>query len=207
METEGNKPSMWILTAGVLAMMIAVGVGGYVFYRYMDDLDVDELIFDTWVNEKRELFTKLAENINTPVDIVGTPQRNDWITRSGGGTLKWSTTLYEVAGEPLSSPAVVDFNNDGRREIVVASAGDAIYCLEPMSGGYYWQDPWTDDIIDYLGQTPQTSGLDFKPPPIFASVIVADVTAGDTPEVIIGVKDGALCLGSDGQKLWKKGLT
>ena len=207
MNTPNGRPSNLLLTGGILAMMIAVGIGGFVFFKYMNNIDVQDLMFDTWVNEKRQLFSMLADDISTPVDISGTPQRNDWITRSGGGTLKWSTTLHEVAGEPLSSPAVVDFNNDGRREIVIASAGDTIYCLEPMSGGYWWQDPWTDDVIDYLGQTPQTSGLDFKPPPIFSSVIVADVTMGDTPEVIIGVKDGALCLGSDGQKLWKKGLT
>jgi len=205
MDKIRKHPNGWMLTLGVLFMMVSVALGGYVVYRYADDLDVGELVFDTWLNEKRDLFEDLR-NIQAPVDDKGNPMYDDTITRSGGGYLEWSTPLFEAEGEPLSSPALVDLNNDGTLEIVVASAGDYVYALGPQ-GTYYWSDPYSDDVIDYLGQTPQTSGLDFDPPHIFASVIAADVNLGDTPEVIIGVKDGALCLGADGQKQWKKGLT
>lgn len=195
---------MLLLTIGVLFMMVAVGMGGYVLYRYVDDLDIDQLKFDTWLNDKRELFGQLTEV--APVDEQGMPQRDDYITRSGGGQLEWQTTLFEAEGEYLSSPAIVDLNNDGDLEVVIASAGDYVYALGP-DGSYFWQNPYSDDVIDYLGQTSGTSGLDFDPPHIMSSVIAADVNLGDTPEIIIGVKDGALCIGADGEKQWKKGLT
>jgi uncharacterized membrane protein len=185
--------------------MVAASIGGFVLYKYADDVGVDKLIYDTWLNEKRDLFSKLGD-IAAPVDELGNPLRDDYITRSGGGQLKWQTTLFEAEGEYVSSPAVVDLNNDNDLEVVVASAGDYIYALGP-DGEYFWQNPYGDDIIDYLGQTAGTSGLDFDPPHIFASVISADVNLGDTPEIIIGVKDGALCIGADGEKQWKKGLT
>lgn len=195
---------MLLLTIGILFMMVSVATGGYVLYEYVDDIDVDQLIYDTWLNEKRELFSTLAEV--APVDEQGIPQRDDSITRSGGGQLEWQTTLFEAEGEYVSSPCIVDLNNDKDLEVVVASAGDFVYALGP-DGSYYWQNPYSDDIIDYLGQTAGTSGLDYDPPHIFASVISADVNLGDTPEVIVGVKDGALCIGADGEKQWKKGLT
>jgi len=206
MDRSTGHPQLWLLTIGVLSMMVAAGIGGYVLFRYADDVDVDKLIYDTWLNEKRDLFSRLGD-LNVPVNEQGDPMRDDYITRSGGGQLKWQTTLFEAEGEYVSSPALVDLNNDGDLEVVVASAGDYIYALGP-DGEYFWSNPYGDDIIDYLGQTAGTSGLDFDPPHIFASVISADVNLGDAPEVIIGVKDGALCLnGADGEKQWKKGLT
>jgi uncharacterized membrane protein len=190
---------------GILLVMVAAGIGGFVAYKYIDEIDVDELVFDTWLNEKREIIQKMNLD-NIAVDNQGNPLYNDYITRSGGGNLEWQQTLFEAEGEYVSSPAFVDLDNDGRLEVVVASAGDFIYALG-QNGNYFWPEPYSDDIIDYLGQTPQTSGLDFDPPHIFASVIAADVNLGTNPEVIIGVKDGALCLGYDGTKQWKKGLT
>jgi uncharacterized membrane protein len=189
----------------MLFVMVAAGIGGFVLYKYADDVDVDQLIYDTWLNEKRDLLAKLGE-LTAPVDEKGNPMRDDYITRSGGGQLKWQTTLFEAEGEYVSSPAIVDLNNDGDLEVVVASAGDYIYALGP-DGEYFWQNPYGDDIIDYLGQTAGTSGLDFDPPHIMSSIIAADVNLGDTPEIIVGVKDGALCIGADGEKQWKKGLT
>jgi uncharacterized membrane protein len=206
MEKTSERPSLWLLAIGVMALMASVGLAGYVTYRYLDDVDYDVMMYETWLNGKRELYSRI-EDKKAPVDTNGNPKWDDHITRSDGGTLDWGVKLYEVDGYPLSSPALVDFNNNGNREVVISSAGDAIYCLEPNGGGYYWREPWVADSIDYLGETAQTSGLDFKPPPIFSSVMVADLTAGDTPEVVIGVKDGALCLDSDGGKMWKKGLT
>jgi len=205
MNEDGSHPKGLLLAAGLLFLMTASALGGYVLYKYVDDVDVDALVFDTWLNQKRDLIRSL-DMIQAPVDDIGNPLANDYITRSGGGQLEWMTTLFEAEGEYVSSPALVDLNNDNDLEVVVASAGDYIYALRP-DGGYFWSNPYGDDIIDYLGQTSGTSGLDFDPPHIFASVIAADVNLGDTPEVIIGVKDGALCLGADGTKQWKKGLT
>ncbi len=205
MNDEKFHPKGLMLAIGIIMLLTASAIGGYVLYKYVDEGDIDALIFDTWLNRKRELFENFAE-LPSSVDGNGNPLVNDYITRSGGGQLEWMTTLFEAEGEYVSSPAIVDLDNDNDLEIVVASAGDYIYALRP-DGGYFWQSPYGDDVIDYLGQTAGTSGLDFDPPHIFASVIAADVNLGDTPEVIIGVKDGALCIGSDGEKQWKKGLT
>ncbi len=205
MITERFHPKGLLLMGGILMLLTASAIGGYVLYKYVDTVDVDNLVFDTWLNSKRDLFEKFGQ-IEAPVDDTGNPLVNDYITRSGGGQLEWQTTLFEAEGEYLSSPAIVDLDNDNDLEVVIASAGDYIYALRP-DGGYFWPNPYGDDVIDYLGQTAGTSGLDFDPPHIFASVIAADVNLGDTPEIIIGVKDGALCIGSDGEKQWKKGLT
>ncbi|MCU0799131.1 MAG: hypothetical protein MUC62_05610, partial [Candidatus Thermoplasmatota archaeon] len=204
METNEGRANGWVLAVGMLFLLTAVSIGGYVIFKYADELDVEKLVFDQWLNEKRDVFSKLG--IDAPVDILGNPLRNDYITRSGGGQLKWQQTLSPHEGEYVSSPALVDMDNNKNFEIVVASAGDAVFALRP-DGGFFWDTPYSDDVIDYLGQTAGTSGLDFEPPHIFSSVISADVNLGDTPETIIGVKNGALCIGSDGAKQWKKGLT
>ncbi|MGA1866486.1 MAG: CARDB domain-containing protein [Thermoplasmatota archaeon] len=198
-------PHAWLLTVGLMLIMVGASIGGFVLYKYVDDVGADLLIYDTWLNEKRDLLSKLGDT-TVPVDEKGNPMRDDYITRSGGGSLKWMTTLFEGEGEYLSSPAVLDLNNDNDLEVVIASAGDYVFALGP-DGEYYWSQPYSDDIIDYLGQTAGTSGLDFDPPHIFSSVIAADVNLGDTPEIIIGVKDGALCIGDEGKKQWKKGMT
>jgi len=69
-------------------------------------------------------------------------------------------------------------------------------------GSEFWDHPYTDDIIEYLG-IEGFDGVDFKPPPIFSSVTVADIDMGSDPEIIIGVKDGALCLRANGDLHWK----
>ncbi|MCU0799036.1 MAG: hypothetical protein MUC62_05135, partial [Candidatus Thermoplasmatota archaeon] len=197
-----KKSCKWMLEIGILFLFVAVSFSGMMLFRSMDRTDVDRLVFDRWLNEKRDVFMEIGPDI--PVDINGDPARDDSLTRSGGGTIEWEQTL--VPGEALSSPALVDLDNNGNMEIVIASAGDAVFALGP-DGRFFWDEPYGDDVIDYLGQTAGTSGLDFEPPHIFSSVISADVNLGDTPETIIGVKNGALCIGSDGTKQWKKGLT
>ena len=169
MDIREKKPSSWVLTLGVLALLVATGIGGFVLYKFNQELNVDELVFDTWLNEKREVLEGMNMEY-VSVDNTGQPAKDDYITRSYGGTLEWKTTLFEVEGSMLSSPAFIDMNNDGTLEIVIASEGDAVYALG-NKGQYYWSEPYTDDLIEYLGQTPQTSGLDYDPPHIFASVI------------------------------------
>jgi len=197
-----KKRCKWMLEIGILFLFVAVSFSGIMLFRSMDRTDVDRLVFDRWLNDKREVFREIGPDI--PVDINGDPARDDSLTRSGGGTLEWEQTLFP--GEALSSPALVDLDNNNDMEIVIASAGDAVFALGP-DGRFLWDEPYADDVIDYLGQTTGTSGLDFEPPPIFSSVISADVNLGDTPETIIGVKNGALCIGSDGSKQWRKGMT
>ena len=196
------------MALGIIMLMLGGALVGLFMARYSDfALNFDKLTFEEWMAEKREYFQSLDPFV--PVDEDGNPLHDDSITRAGGGILEWKTTLTEVRGEPLSSPAIADLDGDGKMEIIIASAGDAVYALR-SDGTYFWREPYTGDIIDYLGQTPQTSGLDFEPPNIFSSVTVGDIAAGPSPEIIIGVKDGALALtteGNEAQVMWKKGNT
>ncbi len=126
--------------------------------------------------------------------------------RHGAGILEWSVPLSNANGHPLSTPSLTDLDLNGTLEIVVASASDQVFALRP-NGSYFWDDPYQDEVIDYLGQTSVTSGLDFEPPPFFTSVTSKDVNLGNTPEVILGAKNGVLYLLSGGEKMHKMGFT
>jgi hypothetical protein len=179
--------------------MISAAFTG-VYFLYQADL----FNVRTFIVEETDHPMPLSVEPLLPNSPVVVNLENDLDTRATGGTLKWKYTTAE--GERLSSPGLCDLNGDGTLEIVIASAGDAIYAIQP-NGAPFWSTPYTDDVIDYLGQTSETSGLDFEPPNLFSSVIPADVDSGPDEELIVGVQNGALCLQPNGDQAWKKGLT
>ena len=61
MDRSSGHPQAWLLAIGMLFVMVAAGIGGFVLYKYADDVNVDQLIYDTWLNEKRDLFAKLGQ--------------------------------------------------------------------------------------------------------------------------------------------------
>ncbi|MBN1389590.1 MAG: hypothetical protein JXA22_03000 [Candidatus Thermoplasmatota archaeon] len=193
-----------LLVIGAVLVTISLGLGGFLIHRTIGEEDPMELMYTLWMNSKRDLL-KGKEDIG-PLDTNGDTNDPPPSTRRTGGSLEWMQTLSEAEDHATSSPALVDLNNDGDLEVVIASSGDLIYTLEP-DGGFFWDYPYSDDVIEDLTLLCKDQNLDFMAPPIFSSVIAADVNLGDTPEIIIGVKDGALCIGADGDKQWKKGLT
>jgi len=192
-----------MLVMGIAMLAISLGLAG-AFLQTLGSEDRTDMIFDQWFNSKRDLLLLKGNDHN--VDPNGDPLVPDPQTRREGGNAEWEITLYEANEQPLSTPALVDLNNDGDLEIVVASTADLIYAIEP-DGDMFWTSPFTDEVIDDLWMLSREQNLDFVAPPIFSSVISADISLGDAPEIIVGVKDGALCIGADGQKQWKKGLT
>jgi len=130
-----------------------------------------------------------------------------------GGTILWEFDTSCVGA--ISTPALGDLNCDGDLEIVFASAADKIYALD-CRGNDYWMEPYGDDEIvpvdevhfggPHHGPSPLFCG-EYDVPPLFSSVTLADIDGGKSLEILCGVKDGILCLNTDGSKNWKKGLT
>ena len=75
MNEDGSHPKGLFLAVGLLFLMTASALGGYVLYKYVDDVDVDALVFDTWLNQKRDLIRSL-DMIQAPVDDIGNPLAN-----------------------------------------------------------------------------------------------------------------------------------
>jgi outer membrane protein assembly factor BamB len=124
-------------------------------------------------------------------------------TRDGlsriGGTQEWVFTTAE--GEPISTPALADLDESGDKEIVFVTSGDAVYALDP-GGNEFWTQPYKT-IIEPMMNTMIAS---HRPPPIFSSVTIADLNTTVGPEIVVGAKDGAVCLGSNGSLQWMKGI-
>jgi outer membrane protein assembly factor BamB len=120
-------------------------------------------------------------------------------SRATAATLLWQFNTTEA--EPISTPALADLDGNGYMEVIFASSGDAVYALN-NTGGEYWSQPYTDEIIDGKG-----GALSYQPPPFFSSICVADIDMGSNPEIIFGVKDGVVCLQSNGNLHWLKGTT
>ncbi|MCU0799711.1 MAG: hypothetical protein MUC62_08580 [Candidatus Thermoplasmatota archaeon] len=135
------------------------------------------------------------------IDLRDEPEK-----RHGAGILEWSVPLSNANGHPLSTPSLTDLDLNGTLEVVVASASDQVFALRP-NGSYFWDKPYGDDVIDYLGQTPETTGLDYEPPPFLTSVTSKDIHLGNRSEIILGAKNGVLYLLSDGEKMHKMGFT
>ncbi len=187
-----------------MLIMLGLSLGLTVQFRFEDAPHGEDLAFERWLNDKRTLFE--GYGAETVVDPLEDPVQDPDKTRSDGGQLSWQVTIPSFEGKPVSTPTLADLDGDGHLEIVVASAGDAVFAFR-SDGSQFWTEPYTDDVIDCLGQTAGTSGLDFEPPPFFSSPVTADLNEAEGPEVFLGVKNGLLCLGSDGSRLWRKGLT
>ncbi|MBN1539492.1 MAG: hypothetical protein JW939_05050, partial [Candidatus Thermoplasmatota archaeon] len=203
MNNQG-KMNQKTLVIGAMLVTVSLGLGAVLIHRTIEDDDPAKLVYTLWLNSGRDLFKDSSDDIPAVPDDEGIDKGPS--TRRPGGQIEWMQRLNEGAIYPLSTPALVDLNNDGDLEVVIASSSDLVYALGP-DGGFFWDYPYSDDVIEDLTLPCIEQNLDFMAPPIFSSVIAADVNLGDTPEIIIGVKDGALCIGADGEKQWKKGMT
>ena len=94
---------------------------------------------------------------------------------------KWFATLPTTK---ISTPCIADINNDGLKEVILASEDGAIYCLN-STGGVKWSF--------------QTESS------LYSSPKVVDINKDGFLEILIGlaVRDsGLLCLNANGIKLW-----
>ncbi|MCK5773691.1 MAG: hypothetical protein KAH57_07865, partial [Thermoplasmata archaeon] len=181
-----HKVTPRLLTA-LLSLMLIPSFGGLISSAEVVPLDDDDIQYLTWLEAQRD---DLKES-----EVSLLP------ARSGGGSLKWKITLEEVEGFALSTPTLADLNMDGTLEIVIASSGDAVYALNP-NGTMFWPEPYTGLQTDPMDEVPYAHYSNQTPPPFFASPAVKDIYLDETPEIIIGGVNGAVCLGSDGQPVW-----
>jgi hypothetical protein len=90
---------------------------------------------------------------------------------------------FTAAFEMFSTPAVWDLDNDGKREILVASNGNHLYVLR--WNGTEWMDgdanPVTQGVFKTLGSSYN-----------YATPAIADVDANGQPDILFGSFDGKL---------------
>jgi hypothetical protein len=112
--------------------------------------------------------------------------------------LKWK---YETAEDSyISTPALIDFDGDNKKEIVFITDADAIYALS-SSGELIWKNiNYTIDRADQFMS--QISNLYYLLP-IFSSITPADIQGDESPELLLGAKNTLACLDTSGKEIWK----
>ena len=173
---------------------------------YQDDPGTDELVFENWLNQKRTTFMKMYPGSQ---DIISEGVADNLPTRSAGGNREWIVELPGIVDQPggkycsLSTPSLADLNDDGMMEILISSPSDYLYALD-SSGGYYWEEPYTDLNIAQLGESGETSILDFDPPQFFSAPAHYDFGGDLGDRIFVGTSQGLLCLDDEGDRLWQK---
>ncbi len=119
-----------------------------------------------------------------------------------GGYIEWYRNLKDCTGYQVSTPTLVDLDNDRDLEIVVLSSNGDLHAIRP-DGGHFWQNPFSEREVDIAGQGPFSPENEGYIPPFFSSTLAIDLNLGDTPEIIFGAKGGIVCVGSDGEYQWK----
>ncbi len=49
MDNSERRSNGWIMAIGVIFLMVAVGLAGFVAYKYVKEYEVDELVYDLWL--------------------------------------------------------------------------------------------------------------------------------------------------------------
>ena len=101
-------------------------------------------------------------------------------------TVKWRNGgKYEaqfVANGTYSSPVVVDINNDGKMEIIAASA--SIMCLDAETGKLLWRANTGADVTNPNKEIGGSAGR------VWSDVIVKDIDKDGKLEIIVGSQKG-----------------
>ncbi|MEA3558747.1 MAG: hypothetical protein U9R75_05775 [Candidatus Thermoplasmatota archaeon] len=165
----------------------------------------ENLEFVDWINEKRSIYGAMVEKARG-FDHMGNVMTDPGTRGDHEVVIEWIREVLPGVEEPVSTPALHDLDNDGDMEVVVISSGDGVMAFK-NDGSFYWPAPFTDCVINVLGESASTSGLDFDPPPFFPSAKVFDGGKENGSMIIVPEKDGVLCLDENGQKMWKGGET
>jgi hypothetical protein len=129
-------------------------------------------------------------NINSDID-----QPNPRGSRS---ILDWK---YEIAEDSyISTPALVDLNNNGDLEVVFLSDADVVYALS-SAGDFMWKN--TNYTIARADQFMTGTGSDtYYRTPFFSSITPADITGDNNFELLFGAKNNVVCLDNKGDEVW-----
>ncbi|NIA12473.1 MAG: DUF4091 domain-containing protein [Nitrospiraceae bacterium] len=116
--------------------------------------------------------------------IVAASRDKRLLCLSSRGELRWDYRWEDNDADGLqSTPSVVDYDGDGKKEIFFASRGGVVGCVD-YQGRPVWRT-FLGDTIDYNGP------------------VVADVDGDGRIEVLIGSDSGTVyCLDDSGMKRW-----
>ncbi len=120
-------------------------------------------------------------------------------------TLEWKTILIESIRYQISTPSIVDLNNDGKMEVVVHSSNGYV-CALNNNGGYDWPNPFKTNGTDIAGEGLFKNLSGSYVPPFFSSPLTCDLNLGDYREIIISEKGGLVSIGWDGEYQWRTNL-
>lgn len=123
-----------------------------------------------------------------------------------GGQLEWKSFVPESIGEPISTVALADLDNDNDLETIAYTSNGTVIALRP-DGSYFWNEPFKTNGTDIAGEG--QFGVDDGQyiPPFFSSPLVEDITLGDTAETIVGEISGLVTIGADGRLTWRTNIT
>jgi hypothetical protein len=115
--------------------------------------------------------------------------------------LKWKYPTAE--GSDISTPALVDLDNDEDLEVVFLTEGDAVYAIS-NTGTFLWKNTdyiflRTDEFMTGAGST------NYYIPKTFSSVTPADIAGNDKPELLFCANNEIVCLDSEGNEVWTAG--
>lgn len=144
------------------------------------------------------------------------------------GVVRWQTGVppENCTTHALTGPTIVDLDDDGSLEVLVASTERALHVLDADTGAEEWRVP----LATYGYGPPAVADVRGGPAPevvvsdiggsvslvanrsvawrrtleeaTWASPIVADVTADGRPEIVVGTNDGVVALSPAGERTW-----
>ena len=115
--------------------------------------------------------------------------------------LKWKYPTAE--GSDISTPALVDLDNDDDLEVVFITEGDEVYAIS-NTGTFLWKN--TDYTITRADEF-MTGGasINYYIPKTFSSVTPADIAGNDNIELLFCANNEIVCLDSAGNEVWTAG--
>ncbi|MDD2504363.1 MAG: FG-GAP-like repeat-containing protein, partial [Clostridia bacterium] len=144
---------------------------------YYNLIDLGKLINFYIVEDKAT--NKIVVDTNKPYEYP-----------KGQLTVKWKNGgKYEaqwVANGEYSSPVVVDINNDGKLEIISASA--SVVCLDALTGKLLWRVNTGADISNPNKDISGSAGR------VWSDVIVKDIDKDGKLEIIVGSQKGYIAV-------------
>ncbi len=126
-------------------------------------------------------------NQDGDIEVIATtgggPKLPVFCLSGADGSVEWADTFSLGPGAHFTSPIVADVNGDGGLDVVLASNGAVVLCLD-SAGSLIWNRP--------------------VPRAIFVTPCVADINSDGIIEVVVGSRDSTIYAirGTDGAILW-----
>jgi len=138
---------------------------------------------------------ELNNNFAASIEPKNNDTGMDESTRgTSGGELEW---IYsDPDGGVVSTPALVDLDNDGFLEVVFATSNDRIIGLN-HDGSKRWRNQ--NYIFKTVREFQSDIGLNYYAPELFSSITAANIDRDIRPELVISGYNGLIFLNHDGE--------